>query len=425
MKVFANNLISSKSIAVISWIIFAIPFVIYGLCVFRYAADIPFQDDYDAALNFTNTYIQTQTSTEKIALLFSQHNEHRIVFVRLVFLCSYYLFREVNFKFCIVFGNLGWILTLVMLVLYFQKKFHLSLAHLLPLPYLLLTFTHWENMFFAMAAIQNYWFMFFSIAFLICLAKDRPLSFCALFPIALFTSGAGVVLYPLGNLFLILQKKRRSLAWFFVLSTSCMLLYFYNYHKPAIHPSILDAVATPFRTMAYFFSFWGNIVPLHYMSILAGLILCSLSIYLVIRGYGDSFFQLAIGFIALIALTSALTRSGLGVWQSLSSRYSLFPLFGLVCIYLCIVISIPRAVAAHRVVLVSAILCAISFWGIATVYYEQTRFFQKIKDERIAGIAAFSNGDKSRLLYPDKDRAAHILLKAKQMHIYHYQDQTP
>ena len=118
---------------------------------------------------------------EKISLLFSQHNEHRIVFDRIVFLCHYYLFHEINFKVYIVFGNLGWILTTVMMVRYVQKNFQLPLTHLLPIPYLLLSFTHLENMFFAMAAIQNYWFVFFAVAFLMCLSMDKTFLLCALF----------------------------------------------------------------------------------------------------------------------------------------------------------------------------------------------------------------------------------------------------
>ena len=414
-----TNRISSRTITLVSWILLAAPFVIYSLCIVRYATNVPFQDDYDAALDFANTFLHLHKPLEQIALLFSQHNEHRIVLDRVVFLSSYYLVHAVNFKLSILIGNLGWILTPAMLVAYFHKKCHLSLAHLLPIPYLLLSFTHWENMFFAMAAIQNYWFIFFSLAFIICLSEHKPLWFCTLFPIALFTSGGGIVLYPLGNLFLVLRRKWRSFGWFFALSTSCMLLYSYHYHKPPHHPSILGALLTPLKTGAYFFYFWGNMAPFEHVPLLIGIVLCLLSFYLVIRRYGNSFFRLATGFIALIAITATLTRSGIGTRQALSSRYSLFPLIGMACVYACISIAIAKRAAIHRAFSVCAVLGAISYWGIVGLRTEHNGFFQQLKSERIASVVAFSQGDRGSLLYPDRDRAAHILQDAEQAHIYH------
>jgi hypothetical protein len=421
-----------KIIPAILGITFVLPFINYGLHIFLYAVNIPYWDDYDGVLDFMIRFVQSQGLAEKIVLLFSQHNEHRIVFERLVFLGNYYLFHEVNFKSYIVFGNLGWIFTTVLLVVYFREKFHLSLAHLLPIPYLLLSFIHWENMFFAMAAIPIYWFVFFSVAFLIYLSKDNRLLFCALFLLALFTFGGGVGLYPLGNLFLALRKKWRSFALFFVLSTSCMVFYFYHYQQPSQHPNILEAAFTPLRSMAYFFSFFGNLLPtyggvpfLHDISLFLGFALFLLSVAFVIKRDDDHLLPLTIGFITLTALTATLARSGLGVWQAASSRYSVFPLLALVCIYILIITALPKGTIAHKIIFVSAVLCAISFWGTSVAFNTYIHRFVKMRDERIISIAAFSNGDQGGLLYPDKDRAAQILLTAEQQHIYNYREQVP
>jgi hypothetical protein len=204
-----------------------IPFILYGYYIIKYAINFPIYDDFDSVLNFTSAFTQVQTTEGKFALLFSQHNEHRLVLNRIVTLSYYYLFHEVNFKFFILFGNLGWILTTVMLGFYFRKKFHLSAGHLIPIPYLLLTSIHHENMFMATAAIQFYWFMFFSVAFLISLSKNKPLLYCSLFPIVIFIYGGGFVFYPLGILFLASRKKWKSLLWFSIISTTCTLLYFF------------------------------------------------------------------------------------------------------------------------------------------------------------------------------------------------------
>ena len=376
MKSFINNLSSPNITTVILWIAFFIPFFIYGLYIFQYAVNIPYFDDYDAILNFINNFTQVRTLEDKIVLLFSQHNEHRIVFDRIVSLFFYYLLHEINFKFLIIFGNFGWILTTVMLVLYLQKNLNLSLVQLLPIPYLLLSFSHWENMFFAMAAIQNYWFIFFAIAFLICLSRNKLFLFCALFPMALFTSGGGIVLYPLGNIFLLLQRKWKYFSLFFALSTFFMILYFYGYHKPSYHPSVFATILAPFRATAYFFTFFGNILPLHNIVTLSsnipligmflpiGVILYLSSIYFSKR-YNNCFLKLVIYFVVLVALMATSTRSGIGIWQAASSRYSMFPLLALVCLSTLVFAAISSTTIIRRTILVGILMCAVSFWGIS------------------------------------------------------------
>lgn len=425
MKYFISNLSHSSIINTILWIAFFIPFIIYSIFIFRYAVNIPYQDDYDVVLNFINTFIQMQTLEEKTALLFSQHNEHRIVFDRIVFLCYYYLFHEVNFIFFIIFGNLGWLLTIITLILYLKNNSKFSFAYLLPIPYILLLPVHHENMFFAMAAIQNYWFIFFVVIFLICLSKDKKILFFALFPIALFTSGGGIILYLLGNLFLLLRKKWQSLALFFILSTYFMVLYFHGYDKPPYHPDIFETALNPLRATVYFFTFLGNIfiVPLSELSLLTGFILCALSAYFIFikQKEDDYFWKLVICFVVLITLTTTLTRSGFGIRQAVVSRYSLFPLLVLVCVYVFIISSISNTAAAYRIILIFAI----SFWVINAFLIERNHFFLKMKETRISSIVAFSHGDKTSLLYPNQDRAAQILLTAERQHVYSYQDQIP
>ena len=84
-----------------------------------------------------------------------------------------------------------------------------------------------------------------------------------------------------------------------------------------------------------------------------------------------------------------------------------------------------RTASLHKLVLSYAILCALIYWGTGVIYSEYTHYFQKVKDERIASLVGLRNGEKERLLYPEKDRAAQLLLTAEQLHIYNYQDQLP
>jgi hypothetical protein len=202
-----------------------VPFVAYGLNILKYAVNIPLHDDFDAALNFTNNFIHTGTAEGRVKLIFAQHNEHRIVFTRLIFLGNYYVLHGINFRYCIILGNLGWVLTVVMLTLIFHRIFRLSLLQLLPIPFCLLSFTHSANMFFATSSLAIYWFILFSVAFLYCLSRFKFFGLCVLFPVALFSFGGGVLLYPLGNLFLAARKRWKLAGTFFVWSTICIFVY--------------------------------------------------------------------------------------------------------------------------------------------------------------------------------------------------------
>jgi hypothetical protein len=417
-------------LTLISWFLLLTPFVVYGLYIFQYATNVPVLDDYVAALIFLNKFTHTQALREQASLLFSQHNEHRIVFDRIVFLCHYYLFHEINFKHCILFGNVGWLLATSLFVQYSHKNFHLSLTHLLPIPYLLLSFSHWENMFYAMAAIQNYWFVFFSLAFLICLSTDKVFLFCLLFCVSLFTSGGAIALYPLGNLFLLLQRKWKPFGIFFVLSTLLLAFYFYGYEKPPHHPSIIDAILTPIRTVVYLFTFWGNILPFNsppLMSIFTssffvGVPLCVLSVYLLMKRQGDQFLHLVISLVGFVGLEAALTRSGFGVWQAAGSRYSMFPLLALACTYIGFVTTMPKRSILSKVVVTNSIFGAILLWGFGIVALEHTPSFYDMKAERIASIMAFHAGSNEKLLHANKEAAAQVLSTAEQQGIYNYRD---
>lgn len=93
--------------------------VFYYLFVFKYAINIPFADDYDQQLAFIDSWINIDSTTEKIKLLFSQHNEHRLFTTRIIPLLSYELFGFIDMRHTMYVGNvaiLGIWLTLLHLI---------------------------------------------------------------------------------------------------------------------------------------------------------------------------------------------------------------------------------------------------------------------------------------------------------------------
>ena len=67
---------------------FAILLIVYFFySFFRVTSDIPINDDYAVLENFTDI-INSNSSFEKIKLIFKQHNEHRILYDKLWFFKS-------------------------------------------------------------------------------------------------------------------------------------------------------------------------------------------------------------------------------------------------------------------------------------------------------------------------------------------------
>ena len=91
----------------------AVPILAYFLFFFAFAVDIPFQDDYSVlafAINAANPEWPAKT-----AMLFSLHNEHRIVTLRALVLGLRALPLRINWVLIAFLGNLGLLALLALL----------------------------------------------------------------------------------------------------------------------------------------------------------------------------------------------------------------------------------------------------------------------------------------------------------------------
>jgi hypothetical protein len=132
-----------------------IPLITFFGMFFYYTVNAPINNDYQAILDFINKIIATDSYSEKMKLIFSQHNEHRIVYDRIWTIISYKLQNNVNFNFLAFIGNLS----LLGIAIIFYKRYSLLQKPLLlfvPITVLLFNITLWENITFAMAALSNF-----------------------------------------------------------------------------------------------------------------------------------------------------------------------------------------------------------------------------------------------------------------------------
>src|SRR6476646_2868036 len=90
------------------WLAFGLPFAVYLGLVWRSAVDVPFADDFDVFVKFLVLYQDLDSPLDRVELVFSLHNEHRLVLSRLAALVQYQLHGVLDFRELILFGALGW-----------------------------------------------------------------------------------------------------------------------------------------------------------------------------------------------------------------------------------------------------------------------------------------------------------------------------
>lgn len=318
----------------------------------RSGVNVPYADDFTLAPLLVRAHDHTLTWDD----LFSQHNEHRYVFTRLLFIavnfCSQGNLRaEMFFSVFLVLltGAILWWLLLKTVPLSSRSR-----AFILCLFSLLL---------FSPVQAENWvwgfqiplFFCNFVLACAIAVAfsaldlKKKFILCAAITVIATFSFGGGVVLWLVTFPCALLGHKDRTVrsrwCWFAcwcALMAASIALYFFHYVKPPYHPPIAAAK----RAVDYYLYVAGFLGAhlsratgrepiVQAVAIGTGL----LALYLggatyCLRRFKDSSLSnrllpwLAFGGYALVnAVLAALARIGFGVTQALDSRYTSFSLY--------------------------------------------------------------------------------------------------
>lgn len=335
----------------------------------RFAVNVPKWDDH-ALKGFLFYLDQATTVPDKIYQFFAQHNEHRIVYDRLITWLDYTCFSHFNYRHLMLVGNLS-LLGLIVLfgaVLnqslgqhsrygYTQSTTHWTDAffYLPPVAFLLLNLSEWENMFWGMAALQNFTVLLWIFWCLYLVSFTEHIWGAILLAIAAtLTSGNGLLVWPLGfgillaQLLLNKQPNQKKLIGWGIAALVVIGLYFLGYHKPAGNPpargSVLDlAKGWLSFTGSAAEAFWTG--PTFAKCILLGSILTVLVlgswIYLLEKGLVEKrvssftlFFVAATAFILITATTVAWSRVGFGRQVLITSRYKIYSLLMLVLVYL-------------------------------------------------------------------------------------------
>ncbi len=225
----------------------ALPVLVFGWTWQHYAVNIPKWDDH-ALRAFLYYSDQEPTFLGRLQWLFKQHNEHRIVYDRLVTALDYGLFGKLNYRHLMVVGNLSLVGLLAVFMGVLRRKdglvwHRLPVLYALPVALLLFNLSQWENMFWGMASLQNFSVVLWVLAaFYLLTHTERWMLALPMAVLATLTSGNGLLVWPLGLALLVLHpavrsvspkpKKLRPLLVWLVTALVVIGLYFWGFEKP-------------------------------------------------------------------------------------------------------------------------------------------------------------------------------------------------
>ncbi|MBS1774432.1 MAG: hypothetical protein JST82_16360 [Bacteroidetes bacterium] len=237
-----------------AWIL--IPALMLLRVVNEYALNIPYTDDYHAILQFLSDFKHANVG-DKFALLFKQHNEHRLLFSRVVYVLYYWITGTVDFRVLIFMGNIAWV-TAFLLLVHFMKKYIGKGWNILALilGFALFDLTNFDNSNAAMFGMQNYGIVMLFMFSLYFYDKGtkRSLWFAVLFQfIAIFSSGNGLLASLALILFNVLKKDKTQMIASIATALVFCPLYFIHYKSSADSSPYIDAA----KVLPFFFHMSG------------------------------------------------------------------------------------------------------------------------------------------------------------------------
>jgi hypothetical protein len=331
----------------------AVPVVLYFVFFFSCAVNVPFGDDYAAlgfVVNFTNP-----SWPAKLPLLFSLHNEHRIVTLRLLLLVFHYLSLKIDLKAVAFLANLSLLGSASLLArsLDLEKTSPVSSSTwrgrslwFVPVFFLLFQPHHYQLSLWALCAFTNlvvYFLAFLSFYLLVRSRSSRAFAgaiLCA--ALAAFTNGNGIFVFFVGCLILLQEKKYRRLWRWAAVGLLIVGFYFLGYRQNPEHPSLLPYLRqNVWPTIEYFLSVMGAFGDIGvwrpYVSVSVGGLMLVWLVALAKKRFDlrNRFLFSAVVFVFLSLAALTATRAPFGVGQSFEPRYRFASVLLFVLLYLC------------------------------------------------------------------------------------------
>lgn len=397
--------------------VITIPVFAYLWAFQKFSVNMPAGDDYDVVLDWLNQFLATQGLSSKVVLLVEQHNEHRILFGRLVFLLQYWIHDGVDFIQLDLVGLFGLVLIFSFLCWIIRSE-KSKYVIMIPIAFMIFNLRQFGLISFAMASIQQYWQLLFALLSLYMLQYGRNKAAVGLATLlgmlASFTGAGGLLVFPVGALYLgFFLRERFAFSVWIGSGIVIFALYFVviSYNPP---PGVIElhqtAAKHPFQVALFALAFAGSYIRSVYLAALAGLAAIVVFLLLTLKYMrSEKLASVApvatmISYIFLTATAAGVGRTGMGIAEAISSRYVIYAcvLFSLLFIYTLPFLQIRSARLA--------VACVVSIF-VVFVYVEflpsDLSFLRLTRDWQTKYIG-----------YPDNARAISILKNSMERGIF-------
>jgi hypothetical protein len=253
-----NN--SQKAVILPTLLILA-PVVFWLFILVKYAANVPWFDDFDPFPDFLRQWILTESFSEKIGLIFQPNNEHRMIWGKLSALGYYKLTGTLNFRVIQLSASL---LTLGVLVLFWKafKAARVPLIYFLPVPLFVLHLQFYGTYLWAICSMQHQPVVFFTALTAWLLAKGRFKAGVVAALCANFAMGNGILVWTAGFAILLFLGRTRQLAVWVGIAALSIFAYFLNMSPQGNESSFTFFIEHPHLSFIGFFTFLGGLFDL-------------------------------------------------------------------------------------------------------------------------------------------------------------------
>ncbi len=324
--------------------------------------NVPYIDDWDL-LESIYGLTRDVGLLEKTKFLFSQINQHRFAYERIIMWLILVITGSENIKIQIVIGN-AFLIGILYLFYKTLRREGISWYYMIPACFILFNLVYYENANWGIAALQNTSLLFFALLAAYAIGStDNKSWYLALFSaiIATFTSGSGLLTWLICAPILLLQKKYKRLA-IWCGTALCVFLFYFLFDYHFIRSDAESPLTHPIYNLGFLLAFWGNalflnkphpVISGNYYDIAAcvalgfsvGIVFC-IWLYRMFRYPGNwktySFivgaFMFVMGTGAMLVLSRPIAFSVTYGGELLSRRYMIFGIITLLTAYTALVI---------------------------------------------------------------------------------------
>ena len=389
-----------------------IAFLLYCLAIWRFSANFPYGDDYDAILNFLNQFPRLDFKDQILSIL-SQHNEHRIALNRITQLAFLNLSGQINFIQLIWIGNLGWLLVIWIIYAWAKNK-KISFREFCPVIIILLSFSHYELMTFPMASIQQYYQVLFCVVGIYFMTSDRLTLALLFYVMAVFTGGGGLVLGPVMIMYYWFLRKWKVLLMCIstvALATSLYFSTWLEYSKSFQDPNALEIMKHPVLMGEFILGFLGSAGHINKLGLFSGIFFGIITLLLFLKkaiqiSKNYAFLWWLGLYIIFVSVLTAMARGGFGVmYAQTTSRYTQYSLLIMAIVYLIYLLNPGTPKARKAIARIGMIFSVILF----TYWFNPGSNNMKTQ---------FNELNSRKIIYPDTSRAQEILRESSEKHIF-------